>query len=1093
LFHNSKLRVSTSSVRIAAVLLLTVLAHGQYETAAVLGTVTDPGGLAVTAGKVRLENTLTRVSVSGITDSSGNYQFLSVRAGTYRVSAEAPGFKVAIAETFTVAVNSRQRVDLRLEVGDVKQTVLVKDAAALLESDSSDRGQIIGREAIVDLPLNGRAYADLALLSPGVRRSSLTDSSREASFDVNGMQAALNNFILDGVDNNAYGTSNQGFSNQVVQLSPDAVQEFKVQTDNFSAEYGRAMGAVVNASIRSGTNSFHGSAFDFLRNTSLNAVGFFKPTGGVKPTFIQNQFGFAVGGPIRKDKMFFFGDYEGLRRVTRKLTYATIPTKEQSTGNFGTPIRNPYTNEIYSDGIIPKSLITKFAASVLADIPAPNLPGLSNNFESLPRGSNQVDKGDARFDYYVNDKVNFWARYSDRLSSPYDPNSIPGPSGGIAIPTRTRNIAGIAGGNWIISPSSVLDLRFGVTQTEGGKAPIGIGGPNMRELYGITGLPEDPSIAGGLNSQSISGIPLLGREQSSPQHQDPLVVNPKVNYSKIAGRHSLKTGFEYQRINTEIDDFQPKYGQDTYSGQFTRPSTGKSANLYNISDFLFGARAAYQLSNITLAQYRQRMYFGYLQDDVKVSRRLTLNLGVRYEYATPQWERDFHQANYDPAKNALVPAPGGSIYGRAQVHPDRNNFAPRVGFAYNVTPKTVIRSAYGISYVHFNRMGSENLLAEDGPFFVRVTISQLTSQPLCTPNAAPSTCFRPTEMGYPAGLTDPKNFDASVSKSIYSPSDTRSSYVQSWHFTVQQELAHGLILDVAYVGNRGNKLLILGDYNQARPNRTGESLTLAQRRPYPNFDLLQINYNGGWSDYHALQVKLEKRYSHGLYLLNSFAWSKTMDNTSGHMETANGDDKGVNYLDLRSNKGGSGYNQPLNDTATFIWELPFGRNHRFAASLSPLVDAALGGWRLSGINTMTSGPPINFRYSPSAAFQVSNLSPPYRPNLIGDPMLPAGERTIDQYFNGSAIQIPTDVTHPFGNAGRNTGRGYALYQLDFALQKQFPLPGESRLLEFRSEFFNGLNRTNFGSPDGNISNASFGTVRTTFAARQIQFALKFLF
>ena len=213
--------------------------------------------------------------------------------------------------------------------------------------------------------------------------------------------------------------------------------------------------------------------------------------------------------------------------------------------------------------------------------------------------------------------------------------------------------------------------------------------------------------------------------------------------------------------------------------------------------------------------------------------------------------------------------------------------------------------------MHFNRLGSENLLAENGPFFVRVTISQLTSQPLCTPNAAPTTCFRPTEMGYPAGLTDPKNFDASVSKSIYSPADQRTSYVQSWHFTIQRELARNLILDVAYVGNRGNKLLILGDYNQARPNKTGESLTLAQRRPYSNFGLLQINYNGGWSEYHALQVKLEKRYSRGLYLLNSFAWSKTMDNTSGHMETANGDDKGVNYLDLRSNKGISGYDQPF--------------------------------------------------------------------------------------------------------------------------------------------------------------------------------------
>ena len=1093
MFFRLILQVLRSSLRLpTCALLLATLAQGQYETAAVLGTITDPAGLPITVGKVRLESVLTGVLLSGLTDSSGNYQFLTVRPGAYRVSVEAPGFKQAIVETFSVAVNSRQRVDLRLEVGDVKQSVVVRDAAALLESDSSDRGQLIQREAIVALPLNGRNYADLALLAPGVRRSSLTDAGREASFDVNGMQAQLNNFILDGVDNNAYGTSNQGFSNQVVQLSPDAVQEFKVQTDNFSAEYGRAMGAVVNVSIRSGTNQLHGSVFEFLRNTSLNAVGFFKPTGGVKPTYIQNQFGFSVGGPIRKDKMFFFGDYEGLRRVTRKLTFATIPTKEQSAGNFGTPIRNPYTNEIYSDGIIPKSVITRFATSVLNDIPAPNLPGLSNNLETLPRGSSQVDKGDARYDYYASQSVMVWARYSDRLASPFDPSSIPGPSGGLGIATRTRNMAGAVGGTWTITPTSVLDFRLGITKTEAGKAPVQIGGPNMFQLYGITGLPEDPGIAGGLSSQSISGIPLLGREQSSPQHQDPLVVNPKVNYSRVTGRHSLKAGLEYQLLNTEIDDFQPKYGQDTYSGQFTRPATGKSNNLYNIADFLFGARASYQLSNITLAQYRQRMYFGYVQDDFKVSRRLTLNLGLRYEYATPQWERDLHQANYDPATNSLVKAPGGSLYGRTQVQPDRNNFAPRVGFAYSATPKTVIRSAYGISYVHFNRLGSENLLAENGPFFVRVTISQLPSQPLCTANAAPTTCFRPTEMGYPIGLTDPKNFDSSVSKSIYSPADTRTSYVQSWHFTIQRQLAHDLVLDMAYVGNRGSKLLILGDYNQARPNKTGENLTLKERRPYPNFDLLQINYNGGWSDYHALQVKLEKRYSGGLYLLNSFTWSKGLDNTSGHMETANGDDKGVNYLDLRSNKGVSGYDQPLNDTATFVWALPFGHHQHFGSHVSPVVDAALGGWRLSGINTMNSGPPINFRYSPSAAFQVSNLSPPYRPNLIGNPMLPAGERTIDRYFNTAAIQIPTDVTHPFGNAGRNTGRGYAFYQLDFSLQKQFPL-SETRRLEFRGELFNALNKTNFGSPDGNISNASFGTVRTTFAARQIQLALKVIF
>ena len=275
-----------------------------------------------------------------------------MRIGTYSVRAELQGFSAAIAENVAVTVNARQRVDLTMKVGDIGETVVVTGAARLLESESSDRGQVIGREQIVNLPLNGRAYADLALLSPGVRKSSISES-RDGSFNVNGLRSSLNNFILDGVDNNSYGTSNQGFSNQVVQVSPDAVEEFKVQTNNFSAEFGRAGGAVINATFRSGTNQFRGTAWEFNRNTSLNATGFFKPSSGVKPTLSRNQFGGVFGGPIVKDRAFFFANYEGFRQVQRTVTFASIPTMAQRQGVMGKPVRNPLTGEVYADGIVP--------------------------------------------------------------------------------------------------------------------------------------------------------------------------------------------------------------------------------------------------------------------------------------------------------------------------------------------------------------------------------------------------------------------------------------------------------------------------------------------------------------------------------------------------------------------------------------------------------------------------------------------------------------------------------------------------------------------------------------------------------------------
>lgn len=510
-------------ILIAAILL--PQAQAQFESATVLGRVVDTSGGVVRGCAVSLKNLDTGVTAKTKTGESGDYQFLNVRAGRYQETAEATGFSASVTDSIEVTVNARQRVDIVLRVGETHRQVEVRDAATILETDSSDRGQVVGRQAVAELPLNGRASADLMLLAPGVRRSAIT--TRESSFNINGLRSAFNNFVLDGVDNNAYGTSNQGYSNQVIQLSPDAVEEFRVQTSNYSAEFGRAMGAVVNATMRSGGNNIHGAAWEYLRNTKLNAVGFFQPVGGVKPVLVQNQFGAATGGPVIKNRLFYFADYEGFRQVTRQVAYASVPTSDQRQGRFAGPVRNPYTGELYSDGVIPQSAITAFARKVMNDLPPTNLPGTSNNLQTMPRGSTQDDKGDARIDHYHSGRLTFFGRFSNRLNTAFAPANIPGPSGGNSNGnTRTMNRQIATGATWTLTPFSLIEARFGYSITEGGKTPIDLGGKNMLQLYGISGLPEDPGIAGGLNTQQISGLSNLGRQGTNPQHQDPTVVNP---------------------------------------------------------------------------------------------------------------------------------------------------------------------------------------------------------------------------------------------------------------------------------------------------------------------------------------------------------------------------------------------------------------------------------------------------------------------------------------------------------------------------------------------------------------------------------------
>lgn len=1128
----SKVSFSRTGMRIYAICILTLFAaatgYAQFDTATVLGTVRDSGGAVMPGVNVTLKNIDTSIAVNAQTDADGNFQFTNVRIGNYRVSAEKSGFSTAVAERVNVTVNARQRVDLNMQPGAVTETVVITDAAQLLETESSVRGQVVQREQIVNLPLNGRSYANLVLLAPGVRESNqnaATGGGREAAFNVNGLRNTFNNFMLDGVDNNAYGTSNQSFSSQVVQVSPDAVAEFKVQTNTYSAEFGRSGGAVINASYRSGTNQFHGSAWEFHRNTVLNAVGFFKPVSGVKPPLIRNQFGFTFGGPIIKDRTFFFLDYEGFRQVAKDVGFSTLPTLQMRQGILPVDVRVPYdfvdsTGATVRAGTViaagQRVPMTAFARKVLNELPAPNITAgktetsFANNFSDLVTNRNFNDKFNVKLDHNFSAKLNGFVRISHRKVNEFNGPTIPGPSGsGGNGYIYVLNQQFVAGATYTLSTNSALEARLGVSKIDAGKRPPLSGGPSVRELYGITGLPEDRSITGGLTTQTITGFSQLGRQATNPQFQNPFTINPRINYTTSLGRHSLKAGYEFLAVNTDVQDTNPLMGLDTYSGQFSRP-TGIGANtVFNLSDFFFGARAQYEFADLLVVQMQRRLHYAYLQDDFKVNNRLTLNLGVRYEFATPYTEAQNRLSNFDPVTKTIIRAKDGSLYDRSLVDPDYNNFAPRLGFAYNLLDKTVVRGGYGIGYVHFNRVGSADLLATNFPQITRANVTQNAALALCTGNAFADNCFRPTQAGYPTNL--PNNVV------LFIPREIRTAYIQNWQLSVQRELPGNMLLDIGYVGNHAAKLILLADYNQARPLTTAELAlpaaqrpTLDARRPIQGFRSISGVLPAAYSNYHALQVKFERRFSKGVYVLNSFTWSKAIDNASQVLEEPGGNEgRPQNLYNIAADRGPGAYDQPFNNTTSFVWELPFGKGRAYLSSLPYAVDAVLGGWTLTGINTMTSGQAVNFRYTPAPV--TANL-PSFiggvalRPNLVGNPLLPGGERTIDRWFNTEALRLPTQ-DQPFGNAGRNIGRGPSFYQFDLGLQKRFALPviNETSHLEFRAEFFNLLNKTNFGTPsgtatgivfraDGSLQTAGgFGTIRSTFPARQIQFALKLSF
>jgi carboxypeptidase family protein/TonB-dependent receptor-like protein len=1154
--------------------------HAQYENGTLVGTIRDSSGAPIPKAAVKITNVATGITTTTTANEAGDYEVPPLRTGIYTVAASAPGFADAVAQNITISIGARERIDLTLKVGATETTVEVTDVALQLETDTSERGQTISNYQAAAMPLVTRNYADYMGIVPGSRQaptaattSSINSLVRAGSYNVNGQRSMFNNFLLDGLDNNAYGESNQGFDNQIIAVPPDSVAQFQVVTDNESAEYGRSSGATINVASQSGTNRFHAAAYEFIRNTDLNAAGFFKPltvsnTGATvpfkKPTFNRNQFGFNVGGPILKDKLFFFLDYEGFRQVLKPLTVLTLPTQNELNGVLVVPVKNalnpsvvyPANTPIPTSAINPLSLQIISYFKQISGLPTSGLAstGLATNDYAIqvPFTDNS-DKGDLRLDYQITPKSSAFLRISDRKENGVNFPSIPIPLDGQTNGTiRILDQQIALGTTYLLSANKFIDVRLGLDRTKAGKFNLSIGNTAFStpgQPGFIPGLPNNPVVAGGLPSIGITGFTGFGRQSTNPQWQDPALLDPKINFTWVRGKHSMKFGYEYERVWMAVNDNNPLYGSYTYGGGYSNAGGSTVSDTY-WADFLFGTTNVYSLANYYVAHLTQNMHSLYAQDDWHVLPNLTLNLGLRWEYGSPYADLYNRVSNFDPASqtvltttpgavagNGITPVSGGGTYGKTLVNPDFTDFGPRLGFAYSVNPKTVVRGGFGMSYVHYTRAGSGDILGINAPQAQFANVNQITptatnhcsnslpAQIIAIGATTPS-CFATADQGYPSGLVT--SFNPATDNVTYIPKNTKDSYVESYFLSVQRTLAKNTVLDIAYVGNHGVKLQGFLNANQKNPS-------LGFARPYANWpsDITEA-LNEFYSNFNSLQVKYEQQLVAGLTLLNTFTWEHSLDNASASLEGNTPSPQDGN--NIRADYSQSDYNLPIANITGLVYELPVGRGRRFLSSSNGLVNSVLGGWQVSAINSMQAGTPFNITYNPNGSQAVSlqisatyRGANEYRPNFVPGQKVTQGRTNraantgYVNYVNFNAFVLPPikdaagNVLSPFGNASRNPGRSPAFYQTDLALNKKFATPIESLKVEFRTEFYNIFNHTNLTIP-GTISGTqgttaqTFGTgatvpagsitagipngggqVTSTFEPRILQFGLKVLY
>ncbi len=1091
----------------AAVLILVSNSNAQTATAELSGTVTDPGGAVVADAKVTATNRETNFSREVTTDASGNYNFTLLPPGYYNVSIEASGFRRAVQNNFELRVNQRAELNVQLQLGQVSEAVEVQAVAPLLESQSASLGTTVSTQLTQELPLNGRNFVQLATLTPGVNGTGFSVSGtimsgtrpddRRPGTEIfsNGNREGSNNFLFDGVDNNDRLTLSI-----VLRPGIDAIREFKVQTNLFSADQGRNSGAVVDVITKSGTNEWHGSAFEFLRNSAMDARNFFNRVGTPFPSFRYNQFGGSFGGPVRipkvyngKNRTFFFVDYEGFRRNAQSLLTLTVPTLQMRQGDFSqlpvkifdplttTPAGSSYMRTQFPGNVIPSNRFDPVTAKLINAYPAPQTSALVNNYVANLNQIQNWDQGDVRVDHQINSTNNVFARYSTQKTDTIVPNTFPPVTvAGIAHPIQLGNEDSFAGTsstpvqhavasyNHIFSPRIINEFRLGfnrfrVDYTQAGATPdealgvlLGVSNANPNALQTAVPIFSPSNYAGIGQSRSL---PILRRENTF-QEVD--------NLTWTIGTHTLKGGVDVRR--RQITEYQTNRG----NGRFNF-STGFTANPGqnsgdSIASMLLGYPTLLEQDYLLVWPGMRGWETGlYIADDWRVNSKLTLNLGLRWEYYSPYSEVANRWANFDPFSATMKVAGQSGVGPTAGVGGDWSDWAPRFGFAYNVLPRTVVRGGFGLFYNPNGNGGALLRLDRQMPFGPVLSISP-----------GDQTLGPRVSGGFPPAPT--VNFNALANPTgnvIGIPEDIRQAYAEQFNLTVEHEVSPILtVVRVAYVGNLGRRLGNSFNLNQPVP---GPGPT-GPRRPYyavrPGLGDVTYYVSDGKSSYHALQLSAEKRLSAGLTGLFGYTWSHSIDNVATDFGGGTGTPQDPRYRNV--DRGNSAFDIRHRFTASLTYRMPgFG--------LKGPAAIALGGWQVNTVVQAQTGLP----FTPQLNSPTVNTGTGSRPNRVGTGTLPASERSLSRWFDASAFTVPAQFV--YGNAGRDILFGPGRTNVDASLFKDFRIL-ERTTLQFRAESFNLFNHPQFGQPNANIGSGAVGTITSTVGnPRQMQLALRLQF
>ncbi len=1077
-------------VTLSVVLLAAAGAYAQFNLGTITGRITDPAGAVTPECAIQIQNVNTGAIRTTVANGEGIYTVAALPAGQYRVSASMHGFKQENA-TVEVGVNQTLTVDFKLSLGAVTDTVTVdaSSGAVALQQEDHSISQLLESKEISSLPVEGRNFLALATLVPGVQPASILGGLNGGSggyFETLGNDLVVAGQAPGGTSYLQDGVPNINLLTQSANILPDmdAMQEVSIETNGMSAKFDRP--AIVNVSTKSGSNRFHGSLYDFLQNDAMDANNWIADYAGIPlGPHRYNQFGGTIGGPILKDKLFFFFNYEGQRQLDSAPDVERVPTDAERGGDFSAWLNgittgvgqtqtvtiydpstyNPATGTIqaFPGNIIPSNRISDFAKQWLQFYPEPNdcpsspcntiLPNGSNYATSLHNTSN-LDQYLGRMDYNISQKDRLFGYYQTANAPVVDPSFVPNLFGTV-LTRKGTNIA--IEETHVFSPSLLNTFRVGYNRTIYANTQLGVGVKDWTSEFGIQNLDPAPNqwSPPGVSIAGVGGLGSIFAPQGDVQNR--FQYADEVNYTR--GNHHIDAGVEVIRTQFDGNWVLANTGSFDFSGQFT--SNHSAANFVyglGMADLLLGLPdSALGGNGNTTAPFRKWDAVGYAQDDWRLRPNLVLNLGVRYLYDGAPIDISGHAAVFDLATNT-------ANKGSWDANP--RDFAPRLGFAWTLTKKTVLRGGYGFYYYQpaYNML---QFLMANPPNFLSVSDSFPYTQP--TPISTLFPTFQP-------GSTIFAPF--AVNQHMPTP------YTEQYNLNIQREITKNMLLTIGYVGNQGHDQSIRFNPNQASlPTDPSNPSPIQSRRPFPDIGDVTAQYNVGYSNYNSLQAKLQKTFSDGFSFLASYTYSRAFDLIDSDSLQL-GYDAGNLW---RLNYGPAGWDQPQNFTVSYVYELPFGHGKRFLTSANRLEDGFLGGWQLNGITSYESGLPFGVQGADNSDtgshWQWADAS------CSG--VIPAGQRTYTHMFNTSCFSNPGPGT--FGNAPRNLLRSGGFHTWDFSLFKNFRV-NEAMSLQFRAEAFNIFNEHTFEiNSYVNVNDSNFGSAGFASPARTMQLGLKLLF